>query len=482
MTNIGLSAAVMLALAAGAAHADNVIEVSKDGRTQVELNGQTHTERPVLERGGPSAPFGLTPDWVLNLRRQVGVVRIGDFNGDGKNDLFVGCFISSSSPPYTDWRDMIFYNTGNTLEATPSWISADQVHTGDAQLGDINQDGHLDVFAATGGSGFAAPRIYFGSPTGPSTSPGWLATPPIAGWCTSASLFDVDNDGDLDVVTTNQGLDPNPYRPMYLFRNNAGVLGTSPVWQSAESSIQNTTAIADFDGDGFLDIAVAKWVNFETAIYRNLGGTPATMPIWTRGTTTADRGASVADVDGNGWPDLVIGGSPTRLFDNSGSFASLTPTWTAVPPFSGVQEHTFRDVNQDGRPDFGEIHFSDGRAHIYMNDNGVLSSMPSWSFDAPEVGNAIAFGDLNGDGWDDLVVGYSGNVSVRVFFAVPPPPPVCPGDANGDGEINAADLSVLLANFGTSTNGGASSGDFNKDGSVDGADLSVLLGQFGTSC
>ncbi len=60
-------------------------------------------------------------------------------------------------------------------------------------------------------------------------------------------------------------------------------------------------------------------------------------------------------------------------------------------------------------------------------------------------------------------------------------PPNCPGDANGDGNVNGADLSVVLGNFGTKVTPG-SSGDFNNDGFVNGADLSVLLGAFGTSC
>lgn len=62
-----------------------------------------------------------------------------------------------------------------------------------------------------------------------------------------------------------------------------------------------------------------------------------------------------------------------------------------------------------------------------------------------------------------------------------PPPPGCPGDANGDNMINAADLSVLLAQFGTSVAPG-NGADFNNDGLVNSADLSVLLGSFGTGC
>jgi hypothetical protein len=62
-----------------------------------------------------------------------------------------------------------------------------------------------------------------------------------------------------------------------------------------------------------------------------------------------------------------------------------------------------------------------------------------------------------------------------------PPPPECPGDANGDLVVNAADLSVLLANFGFPATG-PGSGDFNADGQCNSADLSVLLSAFGSSC
>ena len=56
---------------------------------------------------------------------------------------------------------------------------------------------------------------------------------------TSGLAFDFDHDGDPDIVTNNQYVSPNPYRPIYMFRNNAGVLENTPSWQSAEASIQN---------------------------------------------------------------------------------------------------------------------------------------------------------------------------------------------------------------------------------------------------
>jgi len=61
------------------------------------------------------------------------------------------------------------------------------------------------------------------------------------------------------------------------------------------------------------------------------------------------------------------------------------------------------------------------------------------------------------------------------------PVPPCPADANGDLQVNAADLSVLLSSFGQSVAIGTN-GDFNGDGVVNSADLSILLSQFGSTC
>lgn len=61
------------------------------------------------------------------------------------------------------------------------------------------------------------------------------------------------------------------------------------------------------------------------------------------------------------------------------------------------------------------------------------------------------------------------------------PPPTCPGDANSDQQVNAADLSVLLGQFGTSVTPG-SGADFNADGVINAADLSILLSNFAGAC
>ncbi|MFM9957502.1 MAG: GC-type dockerin domain-anchored protein [Phycisphaerales bacterium] len=61
------------------------------------------------------------------------------------------------------------------------------------------------------------------------------------------------------------------------------------------------------------------------------------------------------------------------------------------------------------------------------------------------------------------------------------PPPVCPGDLNGDQQVNTADLVFFLGRFGQSGPPGAP-GDFNADGQVNTADLVFFLGRFGLAC
>lgn len=445
-------------------------ETSQDGRIVARLSSEP--EQSASFRGA-GVPYGTVPNWQNQQRRQIGALQIADMNGDGLPDLVAGCFNSSSFPPYESWRTFIHYNTGTQLEVLPSWVSTDQVHTGDLQIADFNEDGHPDVFAVNGGFAHSASVIYFGSASGPNQTPGWQ-TSGINAWALAAAAFDFDHDGDIDVITTNQsGITNDSYRPLYLFRNNSGVMQSSPAWQSQDQMISNGVAVGDVDGDGWEDIATAKWVNFQCAIYKNNNGTMSSLPVWTNGLTSGGRGTALADFDGDGDLDVAYGLDPSRVYRNNGD-GTFSLAWTSTAPSPSVQEIKWHDIDRDGDPDLIDVNFSTGRCHIYLNTGGELSTAPSWTYDSPHVGNAFAFGDINGDGCDDLAIAFSGDISIKVFYADCPNP--CPADITGDGAVNVSDLLAVINSWGPCPGCGA---DINGDGQVNVTDLLAVINSWG---
>jgi hypothetical protein len=400
--------AALLCAAMATPAAANVM--TADGRTP------PHAPAPRSPARAPSGavPYAAAPDWSNTLRVQVGGLAFGDLDGDGRDDLAVGTYHSNSFPPYDDWHDYVYFNVGGALEAEPSWQSADQHHTGAVAIGDVDGDGIADLVAVRGGFSFDPSVVYYGAPGGLATSAGWQSA--VSAWGVGGALVDIDGDGDLDLVTANQGnSQDDAYRPLYLFRNDGHGLATTPDWQSAQAAIENSVAAADLDGDGLPDLATAKWVDFESAAYLNVGGTPATTPFWNAGTTDGDRGVAIADFDGDGRNDILLGQATLTLYHNDGA-GGFAPVWHADNTESDHQGLAVGDIDGDGWPDIAEIDFARGKVSIYMNRDGVLDTLPDWSYDGDGAGTALAFGDVDGDGQTDLAVGFSGQPSVVVFL------------------------------------------------------------------
>lgn len=419
---------ILPVLAPGSAHADEAIpsegaryETSYDFLVTAQLPAKVEPPRGTLAEGTPTI-FAAAPDWFNTLRRQIGGVVAEDMNGDGRTDLVVGCYNSNAFPPYDDWHNMIYYNSGSELEASPTWVSTDEVSTGEVKVADFNGDTFPDVFAANGGSVMAPSRIYFGSAAGPATAPAWTEAGG-ATWTNYAMPYDFDQDGDIDLATANQGNSQfDPTRPMRLFFNDGGTLATVPAWSSDESSLQNFLSWGDMNGDGWVDLAVSKWINYESAVYLSIddpGGTRTleAVPSWTTGETGDDKGIGFADIDGVNGPDLALGHDPTQAFFNDGTTLVKPPGFTANPaPFYGHSDLKWADVDGDGDPDLAEIHFANGTANLYLNEGGVLTTDPVWSYDSSAVGTALDFGDINGDGAVDIILGYAGDPSIVVFY------------------------------------------------------------------
>lgn len=110
--------------------------------------------------------------------------------------------------------------------------------------------------------------------------------------------------------------------------------------------------------------------------------------------------------------------------------------------------------------------------------------LPAWRTDVIRVGNDVpasatlrirfAVSDFNPGA---VVEGGLDAVEVRRLV-----PCGCPGDLDGDGVVGLADLTILLANFGTPGGANPGDGDLDGDGDVDLTDLTLFLAAFGNAC
>jgi hypothetical protein len=221
----------------------------------------------------------------------------------------------------------------------------------------------------------------------------------------------------------------------------SGGIGTlaSPTWEftvGRGSTPVDTSwgSIPDFDGDGRPEVVVGGWNNAAQTgrifVYSNgpngLGTTPAVTLGQLTGPNAAygDMATTACDLNGDGYADLAVGasdfsGPPGEVYVLLGSSTGLSATITTTLSSSdiGVDLWSFGlsvscagDVNRDGYGDLVVGAYSAERAYVYFGSASGIASAPALTIIGPD-GSGAAFGwpvaasDLNGDGWSDLVVG-----------------------------------------------------------------------------
>ena len=203
------------------------------------------------------------------------------------------------------------------------------------------------------------------------------------------------------------------------------------VWTSVGEDQQgagfgrSVASAGDVNGDGYHDVIVATYWN----AFLYLGGPagPSAIADWDYGIRGNGAAASAGDVNGDGYGDVIVGSrSAGRAYVFAGGTGGLpsNPTWElpggGPASFSFGQSAAFAgDVDGDGFDDVvvGAPRFNTassvyaGEAYLYRGGAGGLSNTSAWTalgvdqYNA-RFGSAVASaGDVNGDGFADVLVG-----------------------------------------------------------------------------
>ena len=289
---------------------------------------------------------------------------IGDLDGNGYNDMVLGAG-----------------NGVSFLYARPNGYGYDHVaedtyvFSQRTNMVDINNDGNLDAFVCHD----VAPNVYYlNDGTGALTyHQGGIGDHPNGGNYGSV-WFDYNNDGKVDLFIAKCRGGASTAKLNQLFRNNGDGTFTEV---SVEANMNHpnqswSAAIADFDGDGYMDVfagANAMTDGGHILMLNNQDGTFTDAIDQTNINPFADGSAEWVsfDFDNNGWPDIYSTGN--KLLLNQGDL-------TFVNSGLNFGYGSVGDLNDDGFLDFyvnDRVYFQmpNGNNWLKVNVKGIQSNI-----------------------------------------------------------------------------------------------------------
>ncbi len=443
-------------------------DVNGDGFSDVIVgadmydNSETNEGRAFVYLGSAGA-FGPGAGWTAESNQAdaqfaYSVATAGDVDGDGFSDVIVGAPFYDNGQP-NEGRAFVFYGAASGLDPTPAWTTeSDKAEArfgaSVASAGDVNGDGFSDVIVGAHlyGNGLSSEGlafVYLGSAAGLSTTAARIAegNQDNAQFGTSvATAGDVNGDGFSDVIVGAPNYGENIGGSAFVYLGTAAGLSTAAAWTKEgpyASRFGSSVATAgDVNGDGFSDVIVAADLyGFPTNegaafVYHGSAAGLSTTDGWgvvgdQEGARFGVSVATAGDVNGDGFSDVIVGAPPYengegnegRAFVYHGSALGLagTAAWTAesdqAGAWFGISVATAGDVNGDGFSDvivgamlYDVLWTDDGRAFLYLGSPAGLNLVPAWRGQSLQneayFGASVAMaGDVNGDGYADVIVG-----------------------------------------------------------------------------
>jgi hypothetical protein len=342
------------------------------------LVGQFRTAVPSGSGTFASSQTPLDSQWSED-------VALGDLDGDGDLDFFVG---------HRDDASTIWFNDG-AGHFTTDGIDLGSDFVDDVALGDLDGDGDLDALLA----GIQDNSSWFNDGQGAFTAGGEIF-PSYPAIIHQVALGDLDGDGDLDAATATScdPFDPNPlcdYSTNSIWWNDGhGTL--LPSTQSLGLGTTTGLALGDLDGDGDLDALVVRNHAPGGTVWHNLGHGVFTHTQFLDALFATS--AELGDLDGDGDLDAFVGaqtGAYSAVWRNDGA-----GHLQAGQKMGKLGEVVLGDLDGDG--DLDAFSIDDGAPKVWLNQGDATFVFSGQPFSRTQ-GSGVALGDVDGDGDLDAV-------------------------------------------------------------------------------
>jgi hypothetical protein len=344
-----------------------VVDLNKDGHGDVITVANSSAAVTVHKNLGNGSFPVLRRYEVASLSD---AVESADIDNDGDIDIVVNGEVDIAS---IDPVVKILKNNGNGTFA-PAIDYTPARNFGDMKLRDINGDGFVDLIFAPDGN---YPPYHFGTALnlGNGTFAPTVVTEVFSCGEGTIDAADLDGDGDLDIVLTEEEGCPGIEPHIFIFRNDGNQNFVRMPDLVLPGMLPHGLALADVTGDGNIDII--------TALPKGMG-----------------------------------------VFPGNGNLTFGAPIISTTRPY----KFKMRDFNHDGLLDVGMIlqqdaFGTDTIATALGNGNGTFQAIRTQTgssvLENLRISNDLETGDVNGDGTPDLVVFNYASNDVSVFIANP---------------------------------------------------------------
>lgn len=358
---------------------------------------------------GPST----TPNWMAESNQAASefgaaVGTAGDVNGDGYDDIIVGAYFYDNGQT-DEGQAFVYYGSASGPSTTANWTAESNQESARfghsvGTAGDVNGDGYADVIVGAPlydneqldeGRVF----VYYGSASGLSTTANWTTESDQGsvqmGHGQIGTAGDVNGDGYDDVIIgaclydngeSNEGR-------VLVYHGSASGLGTTPNWM-VESNQENARlgcsvgTAGDINGDGYADVIIGAgyYSNGQANegrvfVYHGSASGLNLTANWTAESNQADaefgwRAGTAGDLNGDGYSDIIVG---SEGYDNGQTDEGAVFVWYGSATGLGT----------NGNPTNAD----------WMGESDQSNAYFGQSVDT--------VGDVNGDHYDDVIVGAS---------------------------------------------------------------------------